>query len=98
MAKTLSPYANTQVTDTGFLDILEPRTIPVANDDVIFEITAPYKNRPDLLAYDLYGSKDLWWIFAQRNPDVIKDSIYDFVPGTKIYLPQAKYMRERLGL
>lgn len=98
MARTLSPYASTQVTSSGYLDILVPRPIPVANNDVLFEITAPYRNRPDLLAYDMYGSKDLWWIFAQRNPDVIKDSIYDFIPGTKIYLPQARYMRERLGL
>ena len=98
MARTLSPYASTQVTSSGYLDILEPRPIPAANNDVLFEITAPYRNRPDLLAYDMYGSKDLWWIFAQRNPDVIKDSIYDFIPGTKIYLPQARYMRERLGL
>lgn len=98
MARTLSPYASTQVTSSGYLDILVPRPIPAANNDVLFEITAPYRNRPDLLAYDMYGSKDLWWIFAQRNPDVIKDSIYDFIPGTKIYLPQARYMRERLGL
>lgn len=98
MKSNLSPYAKTKVTSSGYLDILVPRPIPAANNDVLFEITAPYRNRPDLLAYDMYGSKDLWWIFAQRNPDVIKDSIYDFIPGTKIYLPQARYMRERLGL
>jgi len=98
MKSNLSPYAKTKVTASGYLDILKPRPVPRAKDDVLFEITAPYTHRPDLLAYDIYGSKDLWWIFAQRNPDVIKDSIYDFVPGTKIYLPQAKYLKQRLGL
>lgn len=98
MIDNLSPYYSTKVTDSGYLDILKPRPIPIAKDDVVFEITAPYRHRPDLLAYDMYGSSKLWWIFAQRNPDIIKDSIYDFEPGTKIYLPQAKYLRERLGL
>ena len=98
MSKNASPYAKTKITRSGYLDILQPRPIPRARDDVLFEITPPYANRPDLLAYDLYGSKDLWWVFAQRNPDIIKDSIYDFVPGTKIYLPQGKYLRQKLGL
>ena len=98
MYDNTSLYAKTKTTKSGYLDILKPRPVPRAKNDVLFEITPPYTNRPDLLAYDLYGSKDLWWVFAQRNPDIIKDSIYDFIPGTKIYLPQGKYLRQKLGL
>lgn len=98
MENQYSPYSRTPITDGGYLDILVPQPVPRANDDVLYEVTPPYTHRPDLLAHDLYGDRRLWWIFAQRNPDVIKDPVYDFVAGTKIFLPQGKYLRQQLGL
>jgi len=98
MSNSMGPYAKTQITNSGYLDILNPRPVPVGKNDVLWEITSIYTHRPDLLAYDLYGTKDLWWVFAQRNVDVIKDPIYDFVAGTKIYLPQGQNLRKQLGL
>lgn len=94
----MGPYANTKVTSTGYLDILKPRPVPAAKNDVLWEITSTYTHRPDLLAYDLYGTKDLWWVFAQRNADKLKDPVYDFEPGLKIYLPQGENLRKKLGL
>lgn len=94
----LSPYTNTSITSSGYLDILKPRPIPVAKDDILFEITSEYTYRPDLLAYIMYGSRELWWVFAQRNMDILKDPVFDFVAGTKIYLPQEKYLRSQLGI
>lgn len=96
-SKALGPYGLTNITAGGYLDILRIRPIPSATDDILYEITPSYTHRPDLLAYDLYGQKELWWIFAQRNLDVIKDPIYDFVAGTKIYLPQGQKLRQLLG-
>jgi len=95
--KNLSPYANTKVTAAKYLDILSPRPVPAAGDDVLYKVVPAYNRRPDLLAYDLYGKKELWWVFAQRNPDILKDPIFDFVSGTEIYLPQGKNLRKRLG-
>jgi hypothetical protein len=95
--KTLSPYSKTPITSAGYLDILVIRPVPAAGDDVIYEITTPYTYRPDLLAHDLYGRKELWWVFAQRNMDVLKDPVFDFVAGTKIYLPQPQYLKQNLG-
>ena len=95
--KNKGPYSNTNINPAGFLDILKPRAVPVAGDDVYYEITPAYTYRPDLLAHDLYGSRELWWIFAQRNPDIIKDSVFDFIAGTKIYVPQKKHLRAILG-
>lgn len=92
------PYANTKITNSGYLDILRIRPVPEADKDILYEIIPAYTHRPDLLAHDLYGRKDLWWVFAQRNMDIIKDPIYDFVAGTKIYLPQGQHLREVLGL
>ena len=98
MSKNLSVYGKTDVTPSGYLDILKPRPIPVAGDDVLYEILPAYTFRPDLLAFDLYGRKELWWVFAQRNIDTLKDPIFDFVAGTKIYLPQGGLLKETLGI
>jgi hypothetical protein len=51
-----------------------------------------------LLAYDLYGTPNLWWVFMQRNLDVIQDPILDFVPGTQIYLCKNNELTTALGL
>tara|TARA_Y100000389_G_scaffold173941_1_gene183489 strand:- start:135 stop:431 length:297 start_codon:yes stop_codon:yes gene_type:complete len=98
MSKTLSPYANTPITSSGYLDILVPRPVPVASNDVLYEILPAYTFRPDLLAHDLYGEKNLWWVFAQRNLDILKDPIFDFTAGTQIYLPQGNNLRNTLGI
>lgn len=92
-----SPYANTK--RKGFyLDFLKPRAIPADPDDVLYEIQPQYTHRPDLLAYDLYDTPKLWWVFAQRNMDIIKDPIYDIEPGVKIYLPKTDKLKEALGV
>jgi hypothetical protein len=91
-----SPYANSKITTSGYLDLLRIRPIPVAPDDVLYEIQTAYTFRPDLLSYDLYGTKDLWWVFSQRNVDVIKDPVFDFVAGKKIYIPQQKFLESYL--
>jgi hypothetical protein len=95
---TFGPYAVTEISESGFLNILKIRPVPKSDTDILYEITPSYTRRPDLLAHDLYGRKDLWWVFAQRNMDIIKDPIYDFVAGTKIYLPQGQNLRDTLGL
>jgi len=92
-----SPYADTQITTTGYLDILKIRSVPAEVDDVLYTIISAYTHRPDLLSFDLYGSKDLWWVFAQRNNDILKDPIFDFIAGTKIYLPQEQYLTKSIG-
>jgi hypothetical protein len=37
-------------------------------------------------------------VFAQRNLDVLKDPVFDFVAGTKIYLPDDAALRTTLGI
>ena len=98
LSKNQGPYGKTPITNNGYLDILRIRPVPTAGNDILYEITSPYSYRPDLLAFDLYGSKDLWWVFAQRNIDILKDPVFDFVAGTKIYLPQGEFLKTRLGL
>ena len=92
-----SPYADTrQLAD--YLDIFTPRTITAENDEQRYTIERTYAYRPDLLAYDLYGSPRLWWVFAQRNPDEIEDPIYDFKPGVTVQLPKKENLLKDLGI
>lgn len=81
-----------------FLDILEYRSIPKNADDVEYTIDRVYKHRPDMLAYDLYGDSKLWWVFASRNPNVLKDPLFDFYPGQKIFIPKKETLVAKLGL
>jgi hypothetical protein len=92
-----SPWKDTKVKNGQYLDTLKIRPVPSENDDILYEIQPQYTYRPDLLAYDLYGDQRLWWVFAQRNMNVLKDPVYDFVAGTKIYLPKERNISAQLG-
>ena len=92
-----SPYFNT-IQNNIALDFLNPRTITAEADDISYTIDRIYAYRPDLLAYDLYGTPRLWWVFAQRNPDQLEDPIYDFSTGTTIQLPKLSNLKSDLGV
>jgi len=97
MYKNTSPYYTTDLTG-GYLNIMSTRYIPDKIDDLLFEVPNTYENRPDLLAYDLYKDVGLWWVFAVRNPSIIKDPVYDLVAGIKIYIPQLTTIKSALGM
>jgi hypothetical protein len=97
MYSKTSPYFTTNATGS-YLDLLSLRDIPAQSDDILFTVTQQYSNRPDLLAYDLYSDANLWWVFAVRNKSVIKDPVFDMIPGQKIYLPKLSTINSVLGL
>ncbi len=92
-----SPYFNTRQNNL-YLELLKIRPVPSESSDFQYTIQSQYKNRPDLLAYDVYGDSKLWWVIVQRNLSVIKDPIYDFEPGTVIYLPKKSNLQKYLGV
>lgn len=92
-----SPWYNTP-TKQDYLDVLSIRPVSAEPDDFLYTIQSQYTHRPDLLAYDLYGDASLWWVFIQRNLDVLQDPIFDFIPGKKIYIPKNSSLRTILGL
>ena len=92
-----SPYFNTGY-DQFFLDVMVNRPLPKEPDDRLMQINLTYQYRPDLLAFDLYGESALWWVFIQRNLDVLQDPVFDFIPGKKIYIPKNSSLRTILGL
>jgi len=95
--KKSSPYYNTSQNEL-YLELLTIRPVPAESDDYKYVIESQYKHRPDLLAYDLYGNANLWWVFVQRNMEVIKDPIYDFEPGVVIYCPKKTNLEKYLGV
>ena len=93
----VSPYRNTKENKL-YLELLTIRPVPAEKDDYLYTIENQYLHRPDLLAFDLYGNAGLWWIFVQRNMDVIKDPIYDFEPGVQIYCPKKSNVEKYIGV
>jgi hypothetical protein len=93
-----SPYYNTETVNKKFLDIMTNRPIPMQPSDIYWEITPVYQYRPDLLAYDLYTDSRLWWVFASRNPNRLKDPYFDFTTGVGIYLPKLDMIKQVLGI
>ena len=92
-----SPYYGTSLYGT-FLDVMPVRLIPKDPSDVEYQIDNTYQYRPDLLAGDLYGNSALWWVFSARNPDILKDPIFDFYIGQQIYIPNKKNLNLALGI
>ena len=92
-----SPYSATRQNNL-YLELLSIRPVPAEQDDYLYTIESQYTNRPDLLAFDLYGDAKLWWVFTQRNMEIIKDPIFDFQPGTRIYVPKKSNLKKFLGV
>ena len=91
-----SPYYQTRYSQF-FLDVMLNRPIPKETDDLEFIINQTYQYRPDLLAYDLYQTSTLWWVFYQRNPNTLQAPPLDFKTGTLIYLPNINTLKQTLG-
>jgi len=94
--ESTSPYFNTSYTQF-YLDVMVNRPIPKDQDDLPFVITQTYQYRPDMLAFDLYQTPTLWWVFYQRNPNTLQAPPLDFKTGTTIYLPKISTLQQTLG-
>jgi hypothetical protein len=56
-----------------------------SKDDILLTINSKYHLRPDLLAFDAYGSPSYMWIILQYNN--ILDINTEFVEGMNIVIP-----------
>jgi hypothetical protein len=72
------------------LDLYNPKISADNLDEETLTIIVQNKfdKRPDLLAFELYGSARLWWVFTHYNRDKLKDPIFDFKAGIKIVVPK----------
>jgi alpha-L-fucosidase len=92
-----SPWFDTTVSN-GYLGKFNIRPVSAEPDDIRYTIDPQYNYRPDLLSFDLYGTPKLWWVFTQRNMNVIRDPIFDFKVGTTIFIPKKSKLFKLLGL
>lgn len=84
---------NAPTLDSLFLDVNVLPTVPRTSQDEEYVIGHGYDQRPDLLAHALYENSRLWWVFALRNPDVLRDPIRDFTAGTTIVITPKTALR-----
>lgn len=76
----------------GYTSSYEPPITPDFTKTTEFTITQRFNKRPDLLAYELYGDADYWWIFTIYNRNQILDPINDFTTGIKILIPTRNFI------
>jgi hypothetical protein len=81
-----SPYYGTPIRN-WYLDIWQGVSIEATGRDLLYSIPPEFNLRPDLAAFNFYGSPKYWWVFALRNKNLIKDPIQDFIAGRIIYIP-----------
>lgn len=88
-----SAYSLTKSTGQ-FLDRYAQRQIlpEVGDREIILE--NKYEHRPDLLAHDVYGNWLYFWVFCVRNPNKIRDVIWDFKSGISIVIPTIEAIRK----
>lgn len=84
--KSTSNYRKTTVTDLNLDQYVPPVIVNPENTRKI-TLEQRYEKRPDLLAYDLYGDSDLWWVFTIYNRNKILNPIYDFKEGMTLRVP-----------
>lgn len=83
-----SMYRNTKIVNNKYLDVYNSSVADINTMEIdTIEIAAKYHQRPDVLAYDLYGNAKLWWVFAELNQDTLVDPIVDFKSGLTISVP-----------
>lgn len=92
-----SPWHTTKYSQDDRLGHFRIRPVPATSDDPPYVIEPQYNHRPDLLSFDIYGTPKFWWVFAQRNMDIIEDPIYDFEVGVEIFLPLPADVKSLLG-
>jgi|LakMenEpi03Aug12_release.lakeMendotaPanAssembly.Ray.scaffolds.fasta_scaffold585005_2 hypothetical protein len=54
-----------------------------------------FVNRPDAIAYDVYGNAKYWWIIALFNE--IQDPFIEFYKGRELKIPDFNFFKKTLG-
>jgi hypothetical protein len=95
---TSSATSNTRFTVGGtvemngrYLGWWERTPLTFASDDIIVTLNPRYDQRPDLLAYDIYGKETYAWLVLQYNN--IIDVVEEFTTGTSVRLPSQKRLQ-----
>jgi len=91
-----SPYFETSI-GPRFIGHYVHREILPADTDYMLEVGTKYHERPGLLAFDLFGTRDLAWVFIAMNRDLMTDPIYSLRAGMTISVPTRERILELVG-
>lgn len=87
-----SPFFFTKIINR-FLTYYVHRSVPPHRLDALIILNdGRYVNRPDLLAIDLYGNEDLFWIIPVRNG--LQDPVFDLKLGETFVVPHPSFVQE----
>lgn len=89
-----SPWA--KVPQSWYLGYTVPAYMTTADSDKSYTIPTTQNEQPWKLSKELYGSEELYYIFALLNPDLLQDPVYDFVTGLTIQVPDPSRVRQYL--
>ena len=67
-----------------YVDIRYPE-VPLLPNDLY--LTSTVGDRLDILADEYYSDKELWWVIAAANPEVIKGDSWYLPPGITFRIP-----------
>lgn len=85
----MSEYSIYSITESDGIEmgVYNPIGIELDNTDLYYKVEPKYENKPGRLAFDLFGSERLAWVFMYFNPDMIFDPIVDLKQGITIRVP-----------
>ena len=89
-------YANTK-TEDFYLSVWDDKINLSTSGDTTVEIHSKYNLRPDLMAFDMFGSPNYWWVFALKNKDKLIDPVEDFKTGLTITIPSKNGIKSLIG-
>ncbi len=85
-----SPYNFTNITGKFLTYYIHRSVTPHILDRVTILNNERYVNRPDILAMDLYGTEDLFWVIPVRNG--LQDPVFDLTLGRALVIPDTSYV------
>lgn len=91
-----SPYYETPF-GSRFIGNYVHRDIPADDSDYTITVENKYHERPGLLAYDLFGTRDLAWVFIVLNRDAMTDPIYGLQAGMTLTVPTKERLLGLMG-
>ena len=91
-----SAYNKTGFTSWYTSTMIWPKINNDPSDKIVI-LSKEYEKRPDKLAYDLYGTANLFWVFSIRNSFIV-DPIEDFIAGIEIIIPSKATLEKALGI
>lgn len=89
-----SPWKFSQIVGNYLTYYVHRPVNPQSTDRTFTVRDERYVHRPDLLAHDIYGDADLWWVIPVRNR--FEDPVFDMKMGTTIFIPDERYVRSIL--